>query len=183
MMLAEAPAVVIGVGNILRGDDGAGVRAVEALRAAWARDPMALPVDTRLVDGGTLGLDLLRTVAEARALVLLDAVDLQLPAGTVRVLRGDDIVAAGGGWGGAADGGVGELLAIARLMGWLPDRVSLVGIQVDAVGFGIGLSEPVEAALPLAVETARHELRVLGGLTVPGGPDDPRPGARKGATA
>ncbi len=183
MMVVGAPAVVIGLGNVLLGDDGAGVRLVEALRAVVARDPLALPPDTRLVDGGTLGPDLPGTAAGARSLLLLDAVDLRRPAGTVHVLRGDDIVSAGGRWGGAVEGGVGELLAVARLMGWLPDRVSLVGIQVETVGVGIGLSRPVQAALPLAVETARHELRVLDGLTVPGGPDDPRPGAPEGATA
>jgi hydrogenase maturation protease len=183
MTVAEAPIVVIGVGNILRGDDGAGARLVEALRTVWAADPTGLPEDTRLVDGGTLGLDLLRTVAGARALLLLDAVDLQLPPGSVRVLRGDDIVTAGGQWDSAADGGVGELLAIARLMDWLPDPVSLVGIQVDTAGFEIGLSAPVEAALPLAMEAARRELRLMDQLAVHVGPGDPRPGAPEGATA
>jgi hydrogenase maturation protease len=182
-MAAEAPAVVIGVGNVLLRDDGAGVRVVEAMRALAAYDPTALPVDTRLVDGGTLGLDLLRIVQGARSLLLLDAVDLDLPVGTIRVLRGDGIVAAGGRWGGAAEGGVGELLAVARLMGWLPDPVALVGIQVADTGFGIGLSEAVEAALPLAVETARRELRDLDEMTVPPGRDGPRSDAGEGATA
>jgi hydrogenase maturation protease len=168
MIVAEAPAVVIGVGNVLLRDDGAGVRAVEALRALAARDPSALPAETRLLDGGTLGLGLLPDVRGARSLLLLDAVDLDLPAGSVRVLRGDGIEAAGSRWGGSAEPGVGELLAVARLMGWLPDQVALVGIQVDEVGFGIGLSEPVEAALPLAVEAARRELRDPGRQTPEG---------------
>jgi hydrogenase maturation protease len=157
----EAPAVVIGVGNIMLGDDGAGVRAVEALRAVADLDPSTLPPETRLLDGGTLGLDLLGAVRGCRSLLLLDAVDLDLPAGTVQVLRGDGILEAGGRWGDATAGGVRELLAVAHLMGWLPDTVALVGIQVDEVGYGVGLSRPVEAALPLAVEAARRELRDL----------------------
>jgi hydrogenase maturation protease len=157
---AAAPALVIGLGNVLLRDDGAGIRAVEALRDLAERD-QTMPPDTRFVDGGTLGLDLLRTVEGARSLLLLDAVDLDLAPGTVTVLRGDAIVAAGGRWGGAAEGGVGELLAVARLMGWLPEPVALVGIQVADVGFGMGLSEPVEAALPGVVEAARRELLEL----------------------
>ncbi len=80
---------MIGVGNVLRGDDAVGVRVVEGLRAAVAGDPHALPAGTRLVDGGTLGLDLLRSIRDARAVVLVDAVRLGGPAGTVSVLRGD----------------------------------------------------------------------------------------------
>jgi hydrogenase maturation protease len=157
----DGQAVVIGVGNLLLHDDGVGVRVIEALRSELARDPGALPTATRLVDGGTLGVDLLPSVEGARSLLLLDAVDLDQPAGTISVLRGDDILAAGGTWGGCIPGGVGELLSVARLMGWLPEPVALVGIQVDDTSYGEGLSESVAAALPRAVERARHELREL----------------------
>ncbi len=74
-MTGPAPDLaVIGVGNVLRGDDAIGVRVVESLRAAMARDPLALPVRTRLVDGGTLGLDLLTPIRDASAVVLVDAI-------------------------------------------------------------------------------------------------------------
>lgn len=158
----DGPAVVIGMGNLLLHDDGIGVRVVEALRSVAEHDPTALPQATRLVDGGTLGLDLLSTFEGARSLLLLDAVDLDQPAGTVSVLRGgDDILAAGGTWGGCIPGGVSELLSVARLMGWLPEPVALVGIQVSDTTYGEGLSACVAAALPRAVETARDELREL----------------------
>jgi hydrogenase maturation protease len=179
----EIPAVVIGVGNILLHDDGVGIRVVEALRAVGAHDATALPAATRLVDGGTLGLDVLGTIRGARSLLLVDAVDLDLPAGAIRVLRGDDIAAAGGRRGGGSERGVGELLAVARLMGWLPDAVSLVGVQVGDMTLGIGLSDAVRAAVPAAVEHARRELRVLdemAGSTRRGGP---RRHAPEGATA
>jgi hydrogenase maturation protease len=177
------PAVVLGVGNVLLRDDGVGVRLVEALRAVAADDPTALPGDTRLVDGGTLGLDLLGEVEGARSLLLLDAVDLDQPAGTVQVLRGDAIPSAGGSWGRSAPGGVGELLAVARLMGWLPDRVALLGVQVDDTGFGLGLSDRVQAALPEAVATARDQLRELDGLAATAGTWTAGPGGAEGATA
>jgi hydrogenase maturation protease len=157
----EGPAVVLGVGNVLLRDDGVGVRVVEALRSLVSHDPYALPEGIRLVDGGTLGLDLLRTVEDARCLLLLDAVDLGQEAGTVSVLRGDAILAAGGSWGRSVPGGVGELLSVARLMGWLPDPVAMVGVQVHDTDFGVGLSERVEAAMPHAIATARDVLREL----------------------
>ena len=96
MIPTAGPAVVLGVGNVLLRDDGVGVRVLEELRRLAAVDPAMAPDGTRLVDGGTLGLDLLGTVHGARALLLLDGVSLGLEAGTVTVLRGDEIAAAGG---------------------------------------------------------------------------------------
>jgi hydrogenase maturation protease len=150
---------VIGVGNVLRGDDAVGVRVVEALRAAQDRDPDALPVQTRLIDGGTLGLDLLRTIRDVRAVVLVDAVRLGRAAGTVVVLRGDEISAAVGSRDEPSAGAVGELLATARLLGWLPEDVALVGIEVTDTDVGIGLSLAAAEALPAAIDAVRAELR------------------------
>jgi hydrogenase maturation protease len=172
MIAAAGPVVVLGVGNVLLRDDGVGVRVVEELRRLAADDPATVPDGTQLVDGGTLGLDLLGAVRGARSLLLLDAVNLDLEAGTVSVLRGEAMAAAGGPGAGAVPGSVGELLAVARLMGWLPDPVTLVGVQVGDTGFGVGLSPRVEAAVSDAVETARRELSVL----------DERAGAGRSAT-
>jgi len=54
--------LVLGIGNVLWADEGFGVRAVEALHAAWA-----FPPGVRLMDGGTLGLSLFEDVAQAWA--------------------------------------------------------------------------------------------------------------------
>ena len=161
MTAATGPALVLGVGNVLLGDDGVGVRLVEELRRLAADDPAAVPAWARRVDGGTLGLGLLDAVRGARSLLLLDAVNLDQEAGTVGVLRGDAIFVSGGRGAATIPGSVGEMLAAARLMGWLPDLVTLVGVQVGDTGFGMGLSSEVEGAVSRAVDIARTELRVL----------------------
>jgi len=182
-MIAVGPAVVLGVGNVLLHDDGVGVRVMEELRRLALDDPAALPDGTRLVDGGTLGLDLLDALRGAGSLLLLDAVNLGHEAGTISVLRGDAIDAAGGPGTGAIPGSVGELLAAARLMGWLPDPVTLVGVQVGDTGLGIGLSPRVEVAVSDAVETARTELRVLDERAAAGRSATPATGQQDEATA
>ena len=149
---------VIGVGNVLRGDDAVGVRVVEGLRMAVDCDPHVLPARTRLVDGGTLGLDLLRTIRDARAVVLVDAVHLGGAFGTVSVLRGDEIAGPAGHRDDTAPGALGELLATARLLGWLPGDLALVGIEVADIDFGIGMSPEVAGALPGAMSAVRAEL-------------------------
>jgi hydrogenase maturation protease len=153
------PLVAIGVGNVLLGDDAVGVRVIERLRAGAEHDPRSLPTDTRLIDGGTLGIDLLRIAREARGLVLVDAVRLGGPAGNVSTLHGDAIVAVGGSADGGASTAVGELLAVARLMNWLPEPVALVGIEVEDLELGLHLTAAVEAAIPAAMEAVRDELR------------------------
>jgi hydrogenase maturation protease len=165
-MIATGPAVVLGVGNVLLRDDGVGVRVVRELGRLTEQDPRAVPGGTHLVDGGTLGLNLLQAVRGARSLLLVDAVNLGRAPGAIVVLRGDAVATAGGG--GTGSGGVGELLSMSRLMGWLPDPVTLLGIQAGDTGVGVGLSPDVEAAVPAAVELARLELRTLDELAAAG---------------
>ena len=180
-MIATGPAVVLGVGNVLLRDDGIGVRVVQELARLTADDPRTVPSGTRLVDGGTLGLDLLATVRGARSLLLVDAVSLGRAPGSVIILRGQAITAAGGD--GATAGGVGELLAMGRLMGWLPDQVTLLGIEAGDTGMGVGLSPGVEAAVPVAVETARAELCALDELAAAGRSEAPAVRLQEGAAA
>ncbi len=180
-MIATGPAVVLGVGNVLLRDDGVGVRVVQELARLTADDPRAVPSGTHLVDGGTLGLDLLQAVRGARSLLLVDAVNLGRAPGTVSVLRGQAITASC--VGGAIPGGVGELLGMGRLMGWLPDHVTLLGIEAGDTGTGVGLSACVEAAVPTAVEMARVELRALDELAPAGRSEAPAVRLKEGAAA
>lgn len=153
------PIVVIGVGSVLRSDDAVGVRVVEGLRDRAARDPLLLPARTELVDGGTLGLDLLRVLPGSRGLVVIDAVRLGAAPGTVSVLDGEAIDAALGAADGRAAGAVGELLAFARLMDWLPGAVALVGVEVADIEPGTGLSSAVDDALPAVMNAVTDQLR------------------------
>jgi hydrogenase maturation protease len=145
------------VGNVLARDDAVGIRVVEALERAAAEAPGLLPDDTRIVDGGTLGPELLATLEGARGIVLVDAIDLGADAGTVHVLRGD-AVAAVTSWGRS---GLAETVAIGRLMGWLGMPLALVGIQAAEISIGLGLSPAVERAVPGAVGVVAEVARLL----------------------
>jgi hydrogenase maturation protease len=152
-----SPLVVIGVGNALLADDAIGVHVVEALRARAARSSDALPAGTRLVDGGTLGADLVGWVHGSRGLVLVDAVRRGGPAGSITILRGDDVAGSRAIDGTPAEA-PGELVALARLMGWLPAEVSLVGIEAADIDLGVRLSAAVRAAIPAATDAVMAEL-------------------------
>ena len=125
---------------------------------------MTLPTDARLVDGGTLGRDLLPLVADASALVVVDAAELEAPPGRVRVLRNEEL-GRGRGPGAIDGGGLLDLLIAASIAGTLPDDVALVGIQPGIVAAGTELSTPVRAGVPQAIERVLGELRRFAATT------------------
>ena len=79
----SAKIVVVGVGNMIHSDDGAGVHALKRLQA----DPR-LPSDVTLIDGGTHGIELLAYLHDSSRLLLLDAVDVGEQAGTLVRMAG-----------------------------------------------------------------------------------------------
>ena len=143
------PALVLGIGNVLLGDDGVGVRVVHELRRRIETGSVRVPGDTRLVDGGTLGAGLLPVLTNARTLVVIDAGDFGLAPGTVCLLAGESLDVAS--TGERACDGLGALLAAARIAGTLPERVVLVAIQPGTLETGTVLSAPVEAATNTAI--------------------------------
>lgn len=148
--------LVAGIGNLFLGDDGFGPEVVRRLAA----EP--LPPAVRVADYGIRGLHLAYDLVGAYdALVLIDALPGS-PAGELSVLEitaddlgGDDFDAHG--MNPAA-----MLASLDRLGGTLP-RTYLVGCRAASVAEGIGLSEPVSAAVPSAVATAAElALRLAG---------------------
>ena len=151
-------ALVLGIGNVLWADEGFGVRAVEALHAAFA-----FPPGVRLQDGGTLGLSLYEAVASARRVLVFDAIDYGLAPGTLRVLRDGEVPAWGRTKLSPHQTGFNDVLALAQLNGRAPETIVAIGVQpVELSDFGGSLREPVRARLPEAVALAARELSAWG---------------------
>jgi hydrogenase maturation protease len=152
--LTRRPGVlVLGLGNILLGDDGVGVRVVQALEAGNAR----LPPRTRIVDGGTLGLELLPMLAETDSLVIVDAVELGAAHGSIGIYRGNATRSVPPPASSAHELGVSTLLETARFAGQLPQQVCIVGVQPGSIAAGTELSPAVAAAVPGAATRVRAE--------------------------
>ena len=155
----RAPVLVLGLGNLLLRDDAVGLRLLGELRRACAHDPRI-----EFVDGGTLGLALSALLAGRSALLVLDAMQRGASAGTVHGL--DDVMRQqprgnAGGRGGAHQLNAGDLLLTASLLGDVPRRTVVVGIEPAVVRTGIGLSPEVLAAVPEATAVARIALGEL----------------------
>ena len=153
----RAPVLVLGLGNLLLGDDAVGLRLLEMLQC----DPAVGP-GVEFIDGGTQGLALLPYLEGRRALLVLDAVGLGAVPGTVHMMgRGQIETFRARRAGSAHEGNALELLATARMLGDLPDDVTIAGIEPAEVSTGIGLSDEVQAAVPEAFESARKVLLEL----------------------
>lgn len=120
-----ASVLVLGVGNVLMGDEGVGV---QILRQLELEERIA---GVRLLDGGTGGVNLLAEFDGVAAVILIDATRDGKPAGTVTYLQPQRVGELPRGLG-AHDFGLKDLFAAAALLGRLPD-LHLYTIAVEEV--------------------------------------------------
>jgi hydrogenase maturation protease len=148
---APPPVLVLGLGNELLGDDGFGPVLIREIERKYEESAS----EVECLDGGTQGLALLGRISRRKALIILDAVMTGQAPGTVSVFSGDDIFLKSSHRSTTAhEGNAGELIAASRLLQELPEQIFLVGMEPETVCTRLGLSQPVEDGLPLALERA-----------------------------
>ena len=140
--------LVLGVGNLLMGDEGIGVAAIRRL------EKTELAEAVELVDGGTSGFHLLGLFRDPPHIILIDATTDGQPPGTVSLIHpryASDFPPSLT----AHDIGLKDLLESAALLGDLPN-VDLITISIsDFSSMTMDLSAPVAAALPQVEMLAR----------------------------
>lgn len=132
-MTPERKLLVLGIGNTLLSDEGAGVHALRRLQAgARERDGV------EYLDGGTLSFTLAGPIEESAAVLVIDAAELGAEPGAVRVFEGEamDAFVGSGGRKSVHEVGLHDLMAVAALAGRLPERRALIGIQPQELGWG-----------------------------------------------
>lgn len=147
--------LVLGIGNILLNDEGAGIHVVRRLEKEGFKD-------ADLMDGGTGGFHLLGFIQSYEYVIIADASLDQFPAGHVRVLHpkyANDFP----NQLSAHEIGLKDLLDAAFLLGNLPD-IHLVAVSVkDFQEMGIGLTPEVEKAMPHVIEKVKELVKSLSG--------------------
>lgn len=151
------PLLVLGIGNLLCGDDGVGVAAVARLAREWEA-----PEGVRVLDGGTLGLSLLPWIELAERAILVDAIRAEGPPGTLVRLDGDEVAPAVASRLSVHQVGVSDLVEAARLRGALPPRLVLLGVVPASLELSIARTPAVEARIPELVERVVDEAAALG---------------------
>ena len=155
-MTRRPPKLFMGMGHLLRRDDGVGVRAAERMAA------QPLPDEVEVYDAGVSGFELSAVVEHRDLVVVVDAIDAGdvpgalfrmtpeelRPAALMRLtLHGFHLL---------------DALDETQLLGTAPRAVVVLGIQPLDVSVGIGLSAPVTDALDLAIPLALRELGLPG---------------------
>lgn len=149
---------VLGLGNVLQGDDGAGATVVQRLAARYRFEP-----EIRLEDLGTPGLHLHPLLADLDAVILVDTVLAEDAPGTVRCYRSEDLTRQGASPRMSPhDPGLIETLERLELLDSAPEELCVVGVVPEKCDAGVELSAVVEAALPEAERKVVDELERLG---------------------
>ena len=157
--LENSNILILGIGNLLWADEGFGVRAVEEMHRLYE-----VPENITLMDGGTQGIYLVQHVRDADVLIVFDAVDYNLPVGTIKRVEGDEVPQFMGCKKiSLHQTGFQEVLAMAGMMGDAPEKLLLIGVQpVELDDFGGGLRDEVKAQIEPAIQMAIDYLAELG---------------------
>jgi hydrogenase maturation protease len=153
----RVPILVLGLGNLLCADDGAGVRAIE-----WLQAHHRVPPGVRVLDGGTLGLALLPHLELCERAILVDAVLACAPPGSLVRIEGDQVPLAAAQRLSPHQVGVVDLLTSARLTGRSPVELVLLGVVPERIELGVGLSPAVQASIPELAQSVLRECARLG---------------------
>ena len=140
--------LVLGVGNTLLSDEGVGVHVVKALLS-----PPNLPREgVEYVDGGTLSFTLAVPIQLAKALIVVDAAQLNAAPGNLRVFLGDEMdrFLNSSRKSSVHEVGLTDLRAIAILAGHWPERRAMIAIQPQKLDWGEYPTDEVAAAIPKA---------------------------------
>lgn len=154
--------LVLGIGNRTRGDDGAGPCVAEHVAA------LGLPGVEVIVEREPLAL--VEILDSHDVVVIIDAVSAQGDPGRVHVWPIDSLPAGRAGPPiGSHALGVRDAVELARALGSLPARLTVVGIEAETFEVGAPLSRPVRDHLGDAVQAVREALVAAGptGTTQP----------------
>lgn len=154
--------LVLGLGNILLTDEGVGIHAITHLRRFFD-----FSSHITLIDGGTSATDLIDTIADHDALLVLDAIQTGEPPATLVTVQGEAIAAFFRQKLSPHQMGLGDLLALLALENKAPQLFVLLGITPCSMATGIGLSEEVATQLPQLIDQTIAQLKQWGQNLLP----------------
>jgi len=149
--------VVLGIGNIILSDEGVGVRAAEALAAAYE-----IPADLEVIDGGTAGMELLGPLTGVDLLVVLDAVKAGRAPGAVVTLTGSEVPVFFRSKLSPHQISICDVLAGLEFSGEAPKDLVLIGCEPESLELGLELTPLIAAQIPQMVHIAVVELAKRG---------------------
>lgn len=141
------------MGNTLLKDEGVGVRCVEYLRSSGLNEGI------KLVDGATLGFDLLEEMKGFEKVVIVDAVDMGKEPGYIAGFDAEQILSLSSSEKFSLhEIGLVDVIQVGKRIGYNFSNVRIVGIQPSEVSLGDSLSETITKKLPILAERVLKEI-------------------------
>ena len=156
--------LILGLGNPLMADDGAGEQVIELLRRE------TLPAGVKAQDGGTAGVGLVPEMAGYQRLILVDCVTMGLQPGDGNVpakagewrrftLKEANLLGEDDSPLSLHNASLRDALQLAEALNMLPPEVIIYGIQPASVEWDRPMSDEVKAALPAVAEAVLEEVK------------------------
>lgn len=149
----ENSIVVLGVGNILLTDEGLGVHVVEELKANYTFTPQI-----SLIDGGTMGMELLTYMRGMKKILLIDAVNGGEAPGTIYEFPHRELEQYFTDHISVHEVGMQDILRIRAIQENPLEDAIVIGVEPESLEVGFEPSAPVQKSLP---EVKERVLRVL----------------------
>ena len=146
--------VVIGVGNLLLGDEGIGIHVIKALQE------IELPEDVIIIDGGT-SPDLIAYTTAGDKLIIIDAAKAGGEPGSIYRFQPEDLAEANGTLTSAHELGVEQNLKLMSLMRNEPKEVVIIGIEPKEIDWGIELSNEMRKKVPAIIDIILKEIGIV----------------------
>jgi len=147
--------LVLGLGNILLSDEGVGVKAVEELQNRYDCSDAV-----EIVDGGTMGIELLPYFEERSHILIIDAVKSGCEPGTIT--RIEDPPAYFSSKTSPHQIGLADVMGVAVITDIMPQNITLFGIEPKQFSTGLSLSTEVARNLSRLVDLVIAELKIIG---------------------
>jgi len=147
---------VIGIGQSLRGDDGVGLEVLHQWRERFQETASRPEVQSEACE--LPGLTLLDMLNDVDTAILVDAVQGKSAPGTIHLLDESEVSAFTSDAKSAHGWGLAETLQLGNELMVTKTKVKVVGIQVEQMTIGAGLSKAVKNAVPIACEMLEEEI-------------------------
>jgi len=146
--------LIIGIGSILRADDGIGIKAVEELEKQ-----KNLPQEITLEAADVSGLDLLKIFKGYKKIIIIDAADMKMQPGTIKILKPADIKEAVFNDKFSTHGlGLLETLTLADKLDIKAD-IDIVAIEPYDTSYGLELSQEMRNKMPDIIDAVKKLLK------------------------
>jgi len=152
MFLEPKPILILGIGNILLKDEGVGVHTAKRMME------MALPPDVEVMDGGTMGMNLLFYIEGRKKVIVIDTVLVGDPPGTIYRFTEESLVDNKPMLRTAHSVDITDVINTAKMLGTKPDEIVFIGIEPESLDEGLEMTPTIEKRVPVLIKMVMKEL-------------------------